>query len=168
MTSTWRYAVIGCKLKQNANEGCNSCASLAGLVLFYCMFYFTCDRSFSINMTISSINLTSEVEYTNLGIHQRRAPDWGRAMVTLERRWRCRRRRAGKVDHQTWWRAPSANDCRTDRTYKTETLVYVHGEVPPPSRPAALTQHNRHISLSWTLTTSSRLANRHRLQSVTN
>jgi len=25
-------AVIGCKLKQNANEGCNSCASLAGLV----------------------------------------------------------------------------------------------------------------------------------------
>ena len=22
----------GCKLKQNANEGCNSCASLAGLV----------------------------------------------------------------------------------------------------------------------------------------
>jgi len=26
-------AVIGCKLKQNANEGCNSCASLAGLVL---------------------------------------------------------------------------------------------------------------------------------------
>jgi len=39
-----RYAVTGCKLKQNANEGCNSCASLAGLVL-YCMFYFTCDRS---------------------------------------------------------------------------------------------------------------------------
>jgi len=38
-------AVIGCKLKQNA-EGCNSCASLAGLVsMFYCMFYFTCDRS---------------------------------------------------------------------------------------------------------------------------
>jgi len=26
-------AVIGCKLKQNANEGCNSCAILAGLVL---------------------------------------------------------------------------------------------------------------------------------------
>jgi len=26
------YAVIGCK-KNNANEGCNSCASLAGLVL---------------------------------------------------------------------------------------------------------------------------------------
>jgi len=23
------YAVIGCRLKQNANEGCNSCASLA-------------------------------------------------------------------------------------------------------------------------------------------
>ena len=30
-----RYAVIGCKLKQNANEGCNSCASLAGLVLSF-------------------------------------------------------------------------------------------------------------------------------------
>jgi len=29
------YAVIGCKLKQNANEGCNSCASLAGLVLCF-------------------------------------------------------------------------------------------------------------------------------------
>jgi len=32
---TGRYAVIGCKLKQNANEGCNSCASLAGLVLCF-------------------------------------------------------------------------------------------------------------------------------------
>jgi len=30
-----RYAVIGCKLKQNANEGCNTCASLAGLVLSF-------------------------------------------------------------------------------------------------------------------------------------
>jgi len=28
-------AVIGCKLKQNANGGCNSCASLAGLVLCF-------------------------------------------------------------------------------------------------------------------------------------
>ena len=28
-------AVIGCKLKQNAKEGCNSCASLAGLVLSF-------------------------------------------------------------------------------------------------------------------------------------
>jgi len=28
-------AVIGCKLKQNANEGCNSCASLAELVLSF-------------------------------------------------------------------------------------------------------------------------------------
>jgi len=27
-----RYAIIGCK-KNNANEGCNSCASLAGLLL---------------------------------------------------------------------------------------------------------------------------------------
>jgi len=35
--SQWRrytYAVIGCKVK-NANEGCNSCASLAGLVLSF-------------------------------------------------------------------------------------------------------------------------------------
>jgi len=30
-----RYAVIGCKLKQNANDGCNSCASLARLVLCF-------------------------------------------------------------------------------------------------------------------------------------
>jgi len=44
---TW-YAVIGFKLKQNANDGCNSCASLTGLVLLYCMFYFTCDRSLSV------------------------------------------------------------------------------------------------------------------------
>jgi len=62
-----RYAVIGCKLKQNANEGCNSYATVvqvlyvllqllvvAAIILsfkscckFYCMFYFTCDRSFS-------------------------------------------------------------------------------------------------------------------------
>jgi len=34
-SSAGRYAVIGCKLKQNANEGCNSCASLAGLVLSF-------------------------------------------------------------------------------------------------------------------------------------
>ena len=32
---TGRYAVIGYKLKQNASEGCNSCASLAGLVLSF-------------------------------------------------------------------------------------------------------------------------------------
>jgi len=32
-SSPGRYAVIGCKLKQNANEGCSSCARLAGLVL---------------------------------------------------------------------------------------------------------------------------------------
>jgi len=67
-----RYAVIGCKLKQNANEGCNSCATVVHKFIhhkvvenvttiiqlckscrtcfkFYCMFYcvshFTCDRS---------------------------------------------------------------------------------------------------------------------------
>ena len=39
---------VGPKLKQNANKGCDSCASLAGLVLkFYCTFYFSCDRSFT-------------------------------------------------------------------------------------------------------------------------
>jgi len=32
---TVQCAVIGCKLKQNAIEGCNSCASLAGLVLSF-------------------------------------------------------------------------------------------------------------------------------------
>ena len=32
---TDQCVVIGCKLKQNANEGCNSCASLAGLVLSF-------------------------------------------------------------------------------------------------------------------------------------
>ena len=40
--------IIGCKLKQNANEGCNGCTSVAGLGFkFNCMFYFTCDRSFN-------------------------------------------------------------------------------------------------------------------------
>jgi len=36
-----RCAVIGCKLKQNANDGCNSCASFAGFVLSFiaCLFY---------------------------------------------------------------------------------------------------------------------------------
>jgi len=32
---TGRYAVIGSKLKQNANERCNSSASLAGLALCF-------------------------------------------------------------------------------------------------------------------------------------
>jgi len=35
MTAHRPVAVIGCKLKQNANEVCNSCASLAGLVLSF-------------------------------------------------------------------------------------------------------------------------------------
>jgi len=34
-TSPARLAQLGCKLKQNATEGCNSCASLAGLVLSF-------------------------------------------------------------------------------------------------------------------------------------
>jgi len=33
------YAVIGCKLKQNANEGSNSCASVAGLVLCFIAYF---------------------------------------------------------------------------------------------------------------------------------
>ena len=48
LSRTGRYAIIGCKLKQNANEGCNSCACLAGLVLrLIACFYFTCDHSFN-------------------------------------------------------------------------------------------------------------------------
>jgi len=31
----WTVRRHGCKLKQNANECCNSCASLAGLVLSF-------------------------------------------------------------------------------------------------------------------------------------
>jgi len=37
--TAYRYAVIGCKLKQNANEGCNSCASLSGLVLCFTAYF---------------------------------------------------------------------------------------------------------------------------------
>jgi len=33
------YAVICCKLKQNANEGFNSCASLAGLILCFIAYF---------------------------------------------------------------------------------------------------------------------------------
>jgi len=36
MTAHWTVrTVIGCKLKQTVNEGCNSCASLAGFVLTF-------------------------------------------------------------------------------------------------------------------------------------
>jgi len=43
-SSPGRCAVIGCKLKQNANEGCNSCASLAGprLVLSFIVSFIAC------------------------------------------------------------------------------------------------------------------------------
>jgi len=55
------YAVIGCKLKQNANEGCccKSCAFLCASLcfMFYCMFYFTCDRSFSYTHVDHCVNL---------------------------------------------------------------------------------------------------------------
>jgi len=33
---TGRYAVIGCKLKQNANEGCNSCATVVQVCFIAC------------------------------------------------------------------------------------------------------------------------------------
>ena len=38
---TGRYAVIGCKLKQNANEGCNSCATVLQVLqdLFYVLLH---------------------------------------------------------------------------------------------------------------------------------
>ena len=38
---TARYAVIGCKLKQNANEGCNSCATVVQVLqdLFYVLLH---------------------------------------------------------------------------------------------------------------------------------
>ena len=38
---TGRYAVIGCKLKQNANEGCNSCATVVQVLqdLFYVLLH---------------------------------------------------------------------------------------------------------------------------------
>jgi len=36
---------LGCKLIQNANEGCNSCASLAGLVLSFIACFILRDRS---------------------------------------------------------------------------------------------------------------------------
>ena len=54
MTAHWtvrrrcgRSAVIGCNLKQNANEGCNS------YCMFYCTFYFTCDLSLSRQKTVA-------------------------------------------------------------------------------------------------------------------
>jgi len=40
-----RYAVIGCKLKQNANDGCNSCASLAQ-DLFYVLLHALLGRPY--------------------------------------------------------------------------------------------------------------------------
>jgi len=58
-SSPGRYAVIGCKLKQNAATVVQVLQDLfyvllqllvvAAIILsfqFYCMFYFTCDRSF--------------------------------------------------------------------------------------------------------------------------
>jgi len=54
-----RRAVIDCKLKQNANEDCNSCASFK----FYCMFYFTCDRSLSGRRTLLSCAALNSQQY---------------------------------------------------------------------------------------------------------
>jgi len=47
------YAVIVCKLKQYANEGCNSCASLAGLVLCFIVCFIAC----FILLVIAPLNL---------------------------------------------------------------------------------------------------------------
>jgi len=37
----WPYAVIGCKLKQNAHEGCDSCATVVQVLqdLFYVLLH---------------------------------------------------------------------------------------------------------------------------------
>ena len=45
-SSPEQYAVISCKLKQNANEDCNSYASLAGLVSCFIACFILRDRSF--------------------------------------------------------------------------------------------------------------------------
>jgi len=42
MTAHWTVRLIGCKLKQNANEGWNSCANLAGLVLSFIVCFIAC------------------------------------------------------------------------------------------------------------------------------
>jgi len=44
MTAYRQHAVIGCNLQQNAHEGCNSCASLAGpeLVLSFIVSFIAC------------------------------------------------------------------------------------------------------------------------------
>jgi len=79
---SWTVRRHWLQAKTNANEGCNSCASLAGLVLcsiaaacyiaaiilsfkfnckFYCMFYFTCDRSFT---RLTERRLSDSAEFT--------------------------------------------------------------------------------------------------------
>ena len=49
--------VIGCKLKQKANEGCNSCASLAGLVLSFIACF--------ISLVIAPLTYKPTTELTN-------------------------------------------------------------------------------------------------------
>jgi len=94
--------VIGCKLEQNANEGCNSCTTVvqvlhglfyvllqllvvAAIILsfkfyfmFYCMFYFTCDRSFTWSNRLPSgavMHLSYEPdEYSHNGCAMLKAP----------------------------------------------------------------------------------------------
>ena len=54
-------------------QSCNSCASLAGLVfMFYCMFYFTCDRSLKVrswNLKLASCKLRHLQLAANHKIH---------------------------------------------------------------------------------------------------
>jgi len=40
-SSIGRYAVVGCKLQYYANEGCKTCASLAGLLLIFIVVVLT-------------------------------------------------------------------------------------------------------------------------------
>jgi len=46
-SSPGQYAVIGCKLKQNAVRAATVVQVLQDLLHVLFMFYFTCDRSFS-------------------------------------------------------------------------------------------------------------------------
>jgi len=62
LKQTGRCAVIGCKLKQNANEGCNSCASLAGLVLSFIVCFIACSILLEIGplLYVNSVRLTAQ------------------------------------------------------------------------------------------------------------
>jgi len=64
-----RYAVIGCKLKQNANEGCNSCATVVQVlqdlfyVLLHVLFYLwlLLKWYFTLNLRSKALTLSSNL-----------------------------------------------------------------------------------------------------------